>query len=311
MPPRKKQKTASASASTSTASSTAPALPASFPPRALLTRALAQYARALALRSDSKSKLKAPTNSKSKSNAQSLPALDAWLTTTLSAKVAAGEEITKDDMASLMSWKLARGKSRPALPALLASNPAPLVRSATAAALKTMRTEKGDLDAALRAVKELSVLKGVGAATASALLTLHPPHLLPFMSDEAAAFFAPALGPVKYTDAFYARFARAMGEAVGSLNADAATAMEGGSGSAKETDTDARWDAMTLERALFALAVLRRHGEEGILDAPSSGASGDAGDASTSAHAAEASTSAAGGSKRKRRRDGDDDGEES
>ena len=35
-----------------------------------------------------------------------------------------------------------------------------------------------------KAVSELSVLKGVGAATASAVLAAYAPELAPFMSDE-------------------------------------------------------------------------------------------------------------------------------
>jgi hypothetical protein len=36
-----------------------------------------------------------------------------------------------------------------------------------------------------KAVKELTVLKGVGAATASAVLAAYAPDIAPFMSDEA------------------------------------------------------------------------------------------------------------------------------
>lgn len=35
-----------------------------------------------------------------------------------------------------------------------------------------------------KAISELTVLKGVGPATASAVLTAFAPHLTPFMSDE-------------------------------------------------------------------------------------------------------------------------------
>jgi len=96
-------------------------------------------------------------------------------------------------------------------------------------------------------------MKGVGPATASALLTLQPSHLLPFMSDEAASFFAPTLGTVKYTEAYYAKFARAMDAEVCRLNA----ASEG----------DVRpWDSMSLERALFAICILRKHNEDSVLE---------------------------------------------
>jgi hypothetical protein len=115
-------------------------------------------------------------------------------------------------------------------------------------------------------------MRGVGAATASgtcpvcirvissnprrvALLTLQTPHLLPFMSDEAASFFTPTLGQIKYTDAFYKKFAAAMVAEVGRLNADS-----------ESDDTPQLWDSMKLERALFAISILKKHGQELILD---------------------------------------------
>ncbi|KAJ6589945.1 hypothetical protein DFH09DRAFT_1074437 [Mycena vulgaris] len=236
MPPRKKQKTATVSKP----AETVPELPSNFPAARLLTRALQNHAKALTLRSNEHTKT--PTE---------LIELDAWLTGTLSTKIASAEPITKPDMTALMKWKLARGKSRPTLLSLIASNSDALVAESTSAALQIAREAEHDIERALLALPDACKMKGVGAATASALLTLQPPHTLPFMSDEAAAFFAPTLGQIKYTDPFYRKFARAMGIAVARLNADA----DGES-----------WDAMKLERALWTLSILRKHGEEGILD---------------------------------------------
>jgi len=165
-----------------------------------------------------------------------------------------------------MKWKLSRGKSRPTLLALIASNPEALVLGSTGAALKKVRDAKDDLDRALLALPDACKMKGVGAATASALLTLQSPHLLPFMSDEAASFFAPTLGQIKYTDAFYKKFAAAMVAEVRRLN------------DSLEPDDAQLWDSMKLERALFAISILKKHGQEHILDSDS-----DAPAASTSA----------------------------
>lgn len=41
-----------------------------------------------------------------------------------------------------------------------------------------------------KAVSELTVLKGVGPATASAILAAYAPDVAPFMSDEVKLFFA-------------------------------------------------------------------------------------------------------------------------
>jgi hypothetical protein len=56
---------------------------------------------------------------------------------------------------------------------------------------------------------KLCELRGVGAATASLILTIEHPSV-PFMSDEAAGFFQESLGDIKYTIPFYMRYRRAM-----------------------------------------------------------------------------------------------------
>jgi hypothetical protein len=99
----------------------------------------------------------------------------------------------------------------------------------------------------------------------AALLTLQSPHLLPFMSDEAASFFVSTLGQIKYTDPFYKKFAAAMVAEVKRLNANS------------ESDEAPIWDSMKLERALFAISILKKHGQEHMLlgsDAPSASTSG-------------------------------------
>jgi hypothetical protein len=69
-----------------------------------------------------------------------------------------------------MKWKLSRGKSRPTLLGLVASNAEALVLRATAAALKAVRNANDDLDRALLALPDACKMKGVGAATASGQL---------------------------------------------------------------------------------------------------------------------------------------------
>ncbi|KAK7057636.1 hypothetical protein R3P38DRAFT_1182068 [Favolaschia claudopus] len=241
MPPRKKQKTASTSTSSTVSA------PANFPNASVLLRGLSNYSLAISLRS--KEHIKKP---------EELITLDEWLTNTesgLLSKIMSSQEVTAADMTSLMKWKLLRGKSRPTLLALIASNQETLVVKSTTTALKKVCDAGGDLDGALLGLPEACALKGVGAATASALLTLQPPHLLPFMSDEAASFFESSIGKIKYTDAFYKKFAAAMIAGVRRLNVD--------------SEEEARWDSMKLERALFAIAILKKHGQERVLDSDS------------------------------------------
>ncbi|KAJ7716508.1 hypothetical protein B0H16DRAFT_1476660 [Mycena metata] len=204
MPPRKKQKTASGSKATPVSEP-----PTDFPSAALLTRALEQYPHALSLRS--KEHTKAPNQ---------LTELDAWLTNT--EKRAAEQSCILS--ATLMKWKLSRGKSRPTLLGLVAANP------------------------------ETLILKATSTLAKRSLLTLQAPHLLPFMSDEAASFFSRTLGAIKYTDPFYKKFAAAMVAKVQKLNAESSG-----------PDSQA-WDSMKLERALFAICILKKHGKGELLD---------------------------------------------
>ncbi|KAF5939678.1 hypothetical protein HYC85_023937 [Camellia sinensis] len=101
--------------------------------------------------------------------------------------------ITTSELSKLMQWKLTRGKWRHSLslslqlyiymcmPRLLdfvSSLDEALVKSASQKAFQSLP----DIS---KAVSELTVLKGVGPATASAVLAASAPDVAPFMSDEA------------------------------------------------------------------------------------------------------------------------------
>lgn len=115
--------------------------------------------------------------------------------------------ITTSELSKLMQWKLTRGKwrfhlfilhfspllsslyfhlsycltyaanFRPRLLDFVSSLDESLVKSASQKAFQSLP----DIS---KAVSELTVLKGVGPATASAVLAAFAPHLTPFMSDE-------------------------------------------------------------------------------------------------------------------------------
>ncbi|XP_059635066.1 uncharacterized protein LOC132277269 isoform X2 [Cornus florida] len=86
--------------------------------------------------------------------------------------------ITKPDLSKLMQWKLTRGKWRPRLLDFVSSLDETVVESASQKAFQSLP----DIS---KAVSELTVLKGVGPATASAVLAAYAPDVAPFMSDEA------------------------------------------------------------------------------------------------------------------------------
>ncbi|OMO50904.1 hypothetical protein CCACVL1_30157 [Corchorus capsularis] len=86
--------------------------------------------------------------------------------------------ITTSELSRLMQWKLTRGKWRPRLLDFVSSLDESLVKSASEKAFQSLPNVS-------KAVTELTVLKGVGPATASAVLAAYAPETAPFMSDEA------------------------------------------------------------------------------------------------------------------------------
>ncbi|XP_014822963.1 PREDICTED: uncharacterized protein LOC106903573 isoform X2 [Poecilia mexicana] len=125
-----------------------------------------------------------------------------------------------------------RGKFRPRLQQLAASN-------AEDAVQKRSRTAMGLLPDVPAAVAELSGLRGVGPATASAVLAAAAPALTAFMSDEAAES-VPGLQPVQYTAKHYALYLDKMANQAAKLNA---------------VDPQQDWTPHRLEMCLWATAT--------------------------------------------------------
>jgi hypothetical protein len=114
--------------------------------------------------------------------------------------------VTKAELTQVMTWKLKRGKMRPLLHLIAENTPEAVVAASTRACAHIMpagaAVSAGDVEAALAA---LCVLRGVGPATASALLAPLCPAGAPFMADEA---MDAVLGRGwSYTAADYRRFA--------------------------------------------------------------------------------------------------------
>ncbi|CAI7842108.1 unnamed protein product [Closterium sp. NIES-54] len=145
-----------------------------------------------------------------------------------------GAYVSKEELVSVMEWKLTRGKWRPRLLDFVKHLDPNVVQAASSRAFAalapyhTLTTPGGsgsgsgahseaDVEASLKAaVTELSTLKGVGAATASAVLAAFAPEIAPFMSDEA---MVAALGDCKdYSLRRYLVFAKAMREKASGLN---------------------------------------------------------------------------------------------
>lgn len=107
--------------------------------------------------------------------------------------------LTKTELQCLMDYKLQKGKFRATLPKLISQNSADDVKEATSKGLTTwlekindIKLDKDYIEAAKIAIKDLSVLRGVGPATASLILSLlariHR-RAPPFFSDEAFLYY--------------------------------------------------------------------------------------------------------------------------
>ena len=133
--------------------------------------------------------------------------------------------VVLEDLVRLTEWKMARGVWRAPNLVLVRGNAPSTVEEVSAAALALMPHPTKPI--ALLA-KEL---KGVGPATASAVVAAVRPDVYPFF-DELVAEQLPGLGKVAWTLGYYARYAEAL--------RDTAARLGGG------------WTAARLERALWA-----------------------------------------------------------
>ncbi|XP_052789524.1 uncharacterized protein LOC128223995 isoform X1 [Mya arenaria] len=142
--------------------------------------------------------------------------------------------ITQEELCKLMKWKLTRGKFRPRLTEMVATNSEDEVKSASTSAFAALP----DVPAAIQA---LTVLKAVGPATASAILAAGAPAKAAFMADESMAMF-PGLQPIKYDLAFYKTYMKHVTQLVKQLNKEG---------------PDIGWTAHKVELTLWTFQICR------------------------------------------------------
>lgn len=157
--------------------------------------------------------------------------------------------ITRDELIKLMEWKLKKGKWRPQLMGYVKALNAKAVKDASIASFQELRDGK-----VKEAFEKMCELKGVGPATASAVLAAVDPNI-PFMADEALEAVASEIGPRKYTMTHYMKYLSLMQEKAEWLSGKAreSSASEDGEGNAKAPKT---WSAQKVQLALYAATNL-------------------------------------------------------
>jgi len=155
-----------------------------------------------------------------------LPELDRWYRHELPPLIAGRDtpHVTHAELVRVTEWKMSRGVWRAPNLVLVRGNAADLVERTSAEALAQVPQPS-------KPIATLATLAGVGPATASAVLAAAAPAVYPFF-DELVAAQVPALGPVKFTASYYARYADALRERAASLGAG--------------------WTPAAVERALWA-----------------------------------------------------------
>jgi hypothetical protein len=167
--------------------------------------------------------------------------------------------ITGSELSRIMTWKLTRGKFRP-LQKLVDSNPEKTVVEASSESFRLAQDPAGWKDS----LNALAVLKGVGVATASAVLAAIFPGIFPFMADETIESVVTS-GQRDYNLKAYSEMRSLLMDKVQQLGAD--------------------WDVAKTGECLWTYAVLSSFGQEPVLALCKSAKSGPSSSSKKSSNA--------------------------
>jgi len=137
------------------------------------------------------------------------------------------------ELSTIMKWKLTKGKMRP-LQKLVDGNSPKAVQDNSNAALTELL--EGNID---EAFEEITKLRGIGVATASAVFALFSPQSCPFMSDEVIEIVCDSR---EYTMPYYKKLQKELMK--------------------KATDLGDGWTAERIGKALWACVVIESAAQE-------------------------------------------------
>lgn len=189
---------------------------------------------------------------------------DHWLLHELRDTIASRDPayLTQSELASVLRWKLAKGKFRPALVKYVAELTDEAVRAASERALGALGSDDGGV---IPSIKALSELRGVGPATASAVVAAVAPSEAPFMADE---LLMALYGERKYTLAQYRALVDDVKAECARRN-DAENLEMPAPGSALPAESDwpsAAWSPQLLQLAVWARWAQAASAETAIAD---------------------------------------------
>ncbi|CAG2101048.1 unnamed protein product [Medioppia subpectinata] len=183
--------------------------------------------------------LKAEERNRKKGGPQELIKLDNWYQEHLPQKIHSRKDphIIHEELVQIAKWKLMRGKYRPKLLDLVRINTELAVLTISKKAFRKMYHQKN----LSQAINALITLKGIGPATASAVLSAAYPEQAPFMADECM-LSTPGVEANDYTLAEYNTYSEQIKNCAEKL---------------KQSDPDFKWTPHKVDQALWAHYLAR------------------------------------------------------
>jgi len=184
-------------------------------------------------------RLKAQERSNRKGGPEELIKLDTWYQEQLPKLIHSRKDphLIHEELVQVMRWKLMRGKYRPRLIDLVRINTESSVAAVTKKAFRKLR---GTPNLA-SAIQAMVTLKGIGPATASAVLAAGFPEYAPYMADESM-LATPGVEANDYTLVEYTNYAEQIKQCTDKL---------------KELDPVTKWNPHKVELALWTHYLAR------------------------------------------------------